>query len=101
MRSRVEPGSFEFLADLGKCGFRLIRQRETASSDESIDVVHPKANAFHVKGAYRQPQRFAFFKDRVPSVAMWLILNAGHQPLEAFFSGFSVVGIGHGRVALR
>jgi hypothetical protein len=94
MRSRVEPGSFKLLTDLGKCGFRLIRQREIAAGDESIDVVHPKADAFHVKRANRQPERFAFFEDRISRLALRLGLHAGDQTLQTVLSGFAVIGIG-------
>ena len=95
MRSGVEPGSFELVADLGKSGLCLIRQRDTASIEESIDVVHPKANAFHVERPNRQSQRFAFFEDRVSRVALRLALNAGHQTLQALLGSFSMIGISH------
>ena len=94
MRPRVEAGGFELLTDVGKCRFRLIRERHTASADQSIDVVHAKANAFHVKRANGNRERLAFFENSVPRRALRLVLNTGHQPLQAVFGGFSVIYVG-------
>src|SRR5262245_33801571 len=96
MRSRVEAGGFELLPDVGEGGLRLIREREFPSIDESIDVIHAKANGFHVERSNGEPQRFAFFEDAVPRRALRLILHTGDQPLEAILSGSSVIsGISH------
>lgn len=95
MRSGVEACGFELLPDLAKSGFGLIRQRDTASIDESIDVVHAEPNAFHVERSNGEPQRFAFFEDGIPRRALRLVPNAGSESLEVLFSGFSVIGVGH------
>ena len=48
---------------IGDGGVRFFRQRHGTLRDETIDVVHPEADAFEMERADRARQRFGFGRE--------------------------------------
>ena len=67
MRSRVKTGGLEMLPNVLEYSRRRLRHsrstvgrtRHRSGANQSVDVVHAKTNAFHVKRADRAFKRFA------------------------------------------
>ena len=93
MRASVEPGCFELMAHVGERRLRLIGERHSAATDESIDVEHTETNAFHVKCSNRELERLALVEHGVAPGALRLALEARYEALKALFGSFSMVRV--------
>jgi hypothetical protein len=97
MRTRMEACRLELMPHVRECGFRLIRHRHIASSDQSIDVEHAEPDPFHMKRPNRELERFAFLEYRVLRSPSGLAVQTRDQELKTVFGGFPVVDVGgHG-----
>ena len=74
MGASVKSGGFQLSADVGECATPVLAERHGTAADESIDVVHPKPDALHVKRPNCQKKRPALFKERVAWRALRLRL---------------------------
>ena len=97
MRAGVEPGCLEFMTHVGKRRLRLIAERQSASTDEAIDIEHAEANAFHVKCPNGELERRTLVEDGIAGGALRLALETRHKTLETVLGSFPMVCIGrHG-----
>lgn len=56
--------------DVGDGRGNLDRERYGTVSRHAVDVVHPEANAFQMKGSNRAAEAFCLFHQR-PEMGMW------------------------------
>jgi hypothetical protein len=61
----VEPGSFQLVPGVVEGLTSLSRQSLSSLREQSIDVVHPEADAFHVKCLDCARERLALVHDRL------------------------------------
>ena len=89
MRSGVETGRLELAAGAGERG--TLRWRIRSAREETIDVEHPEADAFHVKGADGDAERFAFGDQRVARRLGRAGLEEGDQGVDVVLGGLAVI----------
>ena len=83
MRSRVEAGGLEVATNFGKERRRLRRNRHASLRQRPIDVEHPEADAFHVKGVDRSRQRLALLNDGLELLVFWGRTRQRNQLLDS------------------
>ena len=95
MRASVESRRLELGAYFGKGLASAVRYRQTTASDLAIDVEHPEAYGFHVKGANGDTEGRTFFEKGVSSATLWLGLHFCHQRLQIVLGGLPVIDTCH------
>lgn len=99
MRSRVEASRFELVPRAGEQRPHLGRECQIGPRQLTIDVVHPEADALHVKCADRAYECFALVEERTKRCGLALRLQLGDDLFDESFRGLAMIRSGHVHLA--
>jgi hypothetical protein len=85
----METGRLELAAGVGERG--PLPWHTWSLREEPIDVEHPEADAFHVKGADGDDERFALGDQSVSAHLGRAGLEEGNQGVDVVLGGLAVI----------
>jgi hypothetical protein len=88
----VETRCLQFAARVGKDGQRTGRYRQATPIEQSVDVKHPKPNAFDMECLDRPRERFALLNDGLERFGRRVAPQQRRQGVNVRFRAQTMIG---------